>query len=435
MLQRMPVKDALRVYLARRYAEEELRSWYDPLRIELDQAESCLTVTFPHHLFGSWYATTGQDALESCLALCLGKDIPVYYTSPLRHIRSIAPLSPFSATSPHRKTPFGERFTLDNFICNKKNFFPLAIAREIAKPQKEPSYNPLVYYGKSGSGKTHLLLAIANELSNAYECNAIFYGNILKLIEEFEQRDSSASIDKYQVYCADDIHLFANNFPLQEKLIAFMDACMHGKKQFVCACSGTLASHRGLSESLRSRLELGLTVELKIPDIDVRMRFAQTQCSLHGIDIAQEHMMLLARRCEHLRSLSGVLLKIAAYGKLMQREITQQDIENILKHSGEHSPQAPQDIIRLVAEYFSLPPAELTGNTRKPAPVFARQIAMYLCRDILGTSYPALGKIFGGKDHSTVIYSIKKIEKNIDTHKNTRAKIEQLKHLCAQKHT
>ena len=433
MLNKMPIKDALRVYLARRYAEEELCSWYDPLRIEMDQEERCLVITFPHPLFGPWFARTGQASLESCLTPCLGKDVSIRYSS--RQQQAVPAAPPSSVTVPGARTnkPFGEHFTLDRFLINKKNFFPLAVAREVSQPQQAPPYNPLVYYGKSGSGKTHMLRAIANGLSAAYHRDAVFYGNREQFLLASEQQENGVGIEKYQAYCLDDIHLFANNFPVQEKLLVFLDACLYGKKQFVCGCSGPLVSHRGLSESLRSRLELGLIVELKSPDIDVRMRFAQAQCELHGIHLAREHMLLLAQRCEHLRYLSGALLKMAAYAKLTQRAIERQDVEQILKNAGEHSPVTPQDIIRRVAEYFSLPPEEITGSKRKPALVFARQTAMYLCREILGTSYPVLGQIFEGKDHSTVIYSIKKIEKYILTHKSVHTDITELTHLCTQK--
>jgi len=425
----MPVKDALRAHLAQRCAEEELRSWYDPLHVEMDREKSCLMVTFPHHLFGPWFEKAGQYSLEACLTSCLGKNIPIrYYSRP----QPAAPLSPFTPSNVRGKKPFGDDFTLDNFIVNRKNFFPLAVAREITKPQKEPSYNPLVYYGKSGSGKTHILRAMANELSDAWDYHAIFYGNIAELIQEFEQRGNSSASERYQAYFLDDIHLFANDFSLQEKFIVFLDACLYGKKQFVCACSESLASHRGLLESLRSRLELGLKVELKNPDIDVRMRFVQAQCILHDIHLSREHMLLLTRRCEHLRYLSGVLLKIAAYKKLTQREIEKQDIEKILQHAGGQRTVTPHDIIRRVASHFSLPPEEITGNKRNPSLVLARQMAMYLCRAILGTSYPAIGQIFNGKDHTTVIYSIKKIEKFLVTHKDAHTEITKLKNMCSQ---
>ena len=438
MLTKMPVKDALRAHLAERCTEEELRSWYTPLHIEIDPEESCLTVTFPHPLFGSWFAGVGQAALESCLSPCLGKDLPVRYVVRQRPSGPSAPFLPLAAKSARTEKActekaFGENFTLERFLSNKKNFFPLAVAREVATPQKEPGYNPLVYYGKSGSGKTHMLRAIANELNRTYPSRAVFYGDISSFRQECEQHEHSSIFDQYQAYCIDDIHFFANNPPLQAKLLSILDACLYGKKQFVCACSGPLVTHKGLSEHLRSRLELGIVVELKTPDIDVRMRFAQAQCTAHGISLALEDILFLAQQCKHLRYLSGVLLKISAYKKLTQQEITRQDIEKILKHSGEYTPIMPQDIIRRVAEYFSLSPEEITGNKRTFSLVFARQTAIYLCREILGVSYPALGHIFGGKNHSTIMYHMKKIEKYLAAHKDAHTMLTTIHNMCVQK--
>ena len=324
--------------------------------------------------------------------------------------------------------PFGDQFTLENFISNKKNFFPLALACDIIKPQQEPSYTPLIYYGKSGSGKTHLLRAIANALSNTYDHRTIFFGNILELLQNCKQQASSSGINKYQAYCVDDIQLFAKILPWQEIFLSLSATCLYEKKKFVCACSDVF--YKGLSTSLRSRMKRWRSAQLKNSDIDVRMRFTRSQCVLHDFNISQEHILLLAQRCEDLRYLADVLLKLAAYAKSTQREITKQDIEKIIRNADEHSPVAPKDIIHRVAEHFSMSSEEITGKKRKPALVFARQTAMYLCREILGTSYPVLGQIFGGKDHSTAIYSIKKIEKYILAHKNAHTEITTLKNMC-----
>ena len=353
--------------------------------------------------------------------------------NPLHHIAQSQHAKPtklraFNDVLIHK--PFGENFTLENFIINKKNVSSLAFARTITTPQQEPNCIPLVYYGKSGSGKTHLLRAIANECAGMYGYHTIFYGNIGKLLQEYAQRSSDSGINRYQIYCIDDVHLIADNFSLQETFIAFLDACLCEKKQVVCAYVDVF--HKGISESLRSRLERGRIVQLKNPDIDVRMRFAQTQCLLRNINISREHVLLLAQRCEHLRYLAGVLLKLAAYKNIIQRDITKQDIEKILRNADELSPVTPQEIICRVADHFSLPPKDITSCKQKHASVFARQTAMYLCREILGTSYSLLGQIFGGKNHSTIIYSIKKIEKCIVAHKNTHTEIKKLKNICAK---
>ena len=312
---------------------------------------------------------------------------------------------------------------MENFVCNKKNLFALEIAYEITKKQKEPGYNPLMYYGKSGSGKTHLLRAIANESSIIYDYHSIFYGNIEGLFHSIDK--------KYNMYCIDDIHYFINNIQLQEKFVAFLDACLPAKKQLVCACSEFFFSNKGFSEILRSRIESGRIIEIKNPDLDVRMRFIKNQCIIYNINITHEDILLLAQRYEHLHSISSVLQKLVIYKKTMQRDATKQYIKKNIHHSNKHGSLTPRDIIHQVGEYFSLPPEEIMGSKRKPDIVFARQTAMYLCREILGISYPALGKFFFGKDHSTIIYSIKKIEKYIVTNKDTYNEITKIKNRCS----
>ena len=374
----MPVKDALRAHLterctAERCTEGELHSRHTPSRIETDMEKAC------------------------------------------------------------PEKAFGEHFTLDGFLSNKKNFFPLAVAREVISPQKEPKYNPLVYYGKSGSGKTHLLRAIAGELNHSCSSHAVFYGDMSSFIQECDRYENGAIFDPYRAYCIDDIHFFANNASAQAKLLNILDLCLYGKKQFICACSGPLTAHKGFSEQLRSRLELGIIVEVKTPDIDVRMLFAKARCVERGLSLAPEDILFLAQQCAHLRYLSAVLLKISAYNKLTRQEISRQDIKKILKNSGEYTPVEPQDVIRQVAEYFSLSPEEITGKKRTSSLIFARRTAMYLCRKILGTSYPALGQVFGGKNHSTVMYHIKKIEQDLVAHKDTHTTLTKIHTMCVQK--
>lgn len=428
------MRKTLRAHLARRCPEEDLCRWYDPLLLDLDKEDGCLTVTFPHRFFESWFSREGKEYFESCLSACLGKNIDVRYRTRRSEDYAVPSMPQVSERGgvPKEK-PFGEDCTLENFMANKKNFFPLAVAQEAVKTHKDPSYNPLVYCGKSGSGKTHLLRALANELSMIFGDRAVFYGNTEQFAQERVQRKNSAARKVYKAYCIDDIHHMANDTQLQEELTLLLDDCLYGKMQIVCACSELPSPHKGFSESLRSRLERGIVAELKNPDLDVRMRFTKSRCALHDMDITKEQMLFLAQRCEHLHYLSGIILKTAAFQKLIQRKITDQDLEKIFENSNNYNMITPQSIIRRVASHFSLTPEDITGAQRKPATVFARQTAMYICRDLMGTSYPVLGRIFGGKDHSTIIYSIKKIEKYLAVHKEAHKEFAELKHLCLHK--
>ncbi len=422
------VKEALRAQLAGQCAEDDLCRWYDPLHIEVDG--EALTVTFPHRFFSSCFFNSGRKQLEEALAALLGTEATVHYRGCPQPEVFDPPALPPPAERTGPEHPFGENCTLENFIINGKNFFPLAVAREVLKTQKEPSYNPLIYCGKSGSGKTHILRALAGELSKMHSFGAVFYGNTGRFALEYA-RGGTGKSGSYRAYCIEDIHQLENNAELQEGLALLLDNCLDGRRQVICSCNG-LPSSRGFSDSLRSRLERGLVAELKNPDLDVRMRYAQSRCALHGLDLTKEQLLSIARRCDHLNHLSGILLKTAAYRKLSQRKLDDQDIEKILESAGDHNSITEQDIIRCVAGYFSLGADEITGSTRKQIPVHARQTAMFLCRELVGTSYPALGRIFGGKDHSTVIYAIRKITKNIVTHKKTHNDVSELRRRCAK---
>ena len=450
------LKSSLRACLAKLCPEEDLQCWYDPLYIKLDKNGTALTVIFPHHLFAPWFDAIGKKQLEYCCINCLGNELSIHYKAQLPDREYTAQVSeilnfipektrvqtadtenkqngqPANETSQTRQTkksrqPFGAAFTLDRFIVNKKNFFPLEVAKELLRDQNIKNYNPLVYCGKGGSGKTHVLRALANGLAQLYT-DQVFCGDAASFIDACENKNTN--LQDYKAYCIDDIHSLSNSHLAQQKMVALLDACLDDKRQVICTCTGLISSHRAFSENLRSRLEHGLLVELKLPDMDVRLRFARAQCSEHQVDIANDHILLLAQRCTSLRYLSGIILKIAAYQRLVQRRLDNRDIENILSFSGDNTSVTAQHIIAKVAEHYALSPEELLGNSRKTTHVLARQSAMYLCRDLLASSYPALGRIFGGKDHSTVIHSIKKIEQMLVMNKDAHKEITEIKQSC-----
>ena len=154
-------------------------------------------------------------------------------------------------------------------------------------------------------------------------------------------------------------------------------------------------------------------MQLSKPDLDVRVKFVQDHCQRKKIALSKAQMLTLAQRHLEFRSLSGMLNKFQAYRELLKRDISDSIFENILGHGQEirQPTMSPQSILQAVCVHFGIEQAELVGTSRHKDVVLARQVAMLLCREELGLSYPALGKLFGGKDHSTVLYTIKKIDK------------------------
>lgn len=456
----MGLKDFIRKSLQKTCSPADLQCWFEPLHLEFDATNAQIFVLFPHIFFESWFARHGKNAFERCareagLAQC-GQEIRVIYRSPHndppRPLFSTTPVSktaradaPTLTTSllPPRAKNTGDSTTakssilapfpgFDDFIVNAKNAFPLAAARQVAEATSPPRYNPFVICGKSGTGKTHLLRALTAAFVNAYGQEAVHCASADILAETLIEQGVQA-FTPLRALIVDDMHRLAHNSPVQEKLIQLMELWQDEQKQLIFACSTAPASIQGLEEGLRSRLEVGLVVELKEADIDVRMRFAQWRCRQHSIRLDREHLLLLAQRCTQIRHLSGVILKVAAFHSLEQRDIDTADLENILRSSGEEKQITGEEIINTVATHMEISVTDILSGKRLPACVRARQWAMYLCREFLGSSYPALGRLFGGRDHSTVMHAIKKIDELIKSNKDAQTLCTELKKKSLQR--
>lgn len=428
-------KEHIKKNLQLTYPPEVLQRWYDPLALEFDSTTHVLQVHFPHAYFESWFSQQGKLAFEQAFAHWRQQHMPA---ATLQYCNTM-PVAPRPFTQLGDATQQSQPVNADfaSFITNSKNAFPLAAAREVASPQSSHNYNPFLICGKSGTGKTHILRAIAAERAPHGLGANLFSGSADSLEELFAQHPSTTLLTRYSCFVVDDIQRLAHRDALQEQLVKFMDACMDSQSnagtqpvQLVFACTGTLGSLEGISECLRSRLEMGLVVELKNADLDVRMRFAQKRCAEYGIKADRGQMLLLAQRCTQLRQLSGIILKIKAFHDLVQRDITLSDLENILRNTGDERQTLPADIVATVAQYTGHKAEDILGSKRKPDLVLARQTSMYLCRELLGASYPVLGRFFGGKDHSTVIHSIQKIKKLLVSNKDAQLMVTELKQRC-----
>lgn len=423
-------KEHIKTQLLQNFPPESLQRWYDPLLLKLHEHTATLEVYFPHAFFEKWFKREGQQAFERAFGNWRSNNMP---EAQLRYcpFNPVKP-EPFLHSATQKTASIDKNSDFSAFITNGKNAFPLAAAREVANPKSAHKYNPFVICGKNGTGKTHILKAIAAErgLQAQGQTGAIFFADVDGLNELFSSNTVPALLARYTCLIVDDIQRLAQRMELQDQLAQFTDYCQEQGIQMVFACTGTLASIKGLGEVLRSRLEAGLVVELKSADLDVRMRFAQKRCAEYGINIDKSQCLLLAQRCTQLSQLSGIILKIRAFHDLVQRDVTLEDLENILRSTGDERQTLPTDIVDAVAHYMGQKAEDILGSKRKPELVLARQTAMYLCRELLGTSYPMLGRFFGGKDHSTVIHSIQKINKLLVTNKDTQTMVTTLKLRC-----
>lgn len=467
--EKLRLKDIIRKYLQKTCSPADLWRWFEPLHVEFDAHKAQISVLFPHVFFEPWFTLQGKEIFEHCARKAVldqcGQEIHITYAQ----MHTIAPIPSFTtvSTSPvishsvnnsetsesvakisTTHTPVSNGF--DNFIVNAKNAFPLAAARKVAMSDLQPQYNPFIICGKNGTGKTHLLRALTSSLITLHGKDAVFSANA-DILTEILLKQGLQAFSHVRVLIVDDMQRMAHNSQIQESLIQLMDQFSNEfadhtrqeqgpyahpyegqpqHKQMIFACSVAPTSLQGLEEGLRSRLEVGLVVELKEADIDVRMRFAQYRCRQHNIHLSREHLLLLAQRCVQIRHLSGVILKVAAFQSLEQRDIYTADLENILQSSGEEKQNTDEDIINTVSKHMNISVEDILGGKRQPSCVRARQWAMYLCRNLLGVSYPALGRLFGGRDHSTVMHSIKKIDQIVKSDKDAQYLCAELKKKC-----
>lgn len=426
----------------------EPEAWFECLILR--EEENRLRVFFPHVFFASWFARHKRALFEEALQRHFaGTPLPeiIYertfcatgFRAPAEAASPALPV--FNVESPGQ-TPYAgfrqsepqatEKQDFSAFICNGKNAFPLAVAREIAEKNAGEAYNPFLLCGRSGTGKTHLLQTLAAAFEQKSQPGRVIYRSAARFCAENPHwaHCPEAFWQHCDVLLLDDMQDLIGQPAWQQKVIACMDACPGAAsergRQMAFAFAGSAQALKALGERLHSRLESGLVVELMEPDLEVRLRYLQALCRQRRLSFNREQLLFLAQRCAQFRLLQGLLLKVEAFAAIHGRNLTPADLENILRTGGAERPPGCREILAEVARGLNLRPEDILGAKRRPDLVLARQVAMYVCRQKLGLSYPELGRAFGGRDHSTVIHAVKKIKKLLISDKDVQRLVTEL---------
>ncbi len=429
------MKNLLHKELQKTVPLPQLDTWFTPLCMDFDEKTHTLSVTFPHAFFQTWFMGVGKQLFEK--AACkvseniYGSQAHITYISPQSNVKTP------SFRLKKKTSSFNEKAQVpcisEGFYYNTKNTFLIQAANKVTLLEKPLIYNPFIMYGKSGTGKTHLLKNMYTILLTQVKTGLqkdfhVFFGSAESLWECLRDNAMHAFFHKYTAFVIDDIHRIPAEEKVHENFATFIDMCFENNKQLIFTSLYSPKNKRTFHETVCSRFHKGLITEIKSSDIDVRMRYALAHSRDLGLKLSRDHLLLLAQRCEYIPFLSGIILKIHAFASFSHIDVTTTDLENIIASSGGEKKQLQaQDIILFTAAHFSLQKEDLLGNKRLQNVVKARQIALYLCKELMGLSSPALGKIFGGRDHSTVIHSIKKIKQLLETDKETYLNITQIK--------
>lgn len=312
------------------------------------------------------------------------------------------------------------RYTFETFVAGSSNRFAHAAAVAVAE-QPGKSYNPLMIYGPSGLGKTHLLHAIGHYISSYHGGLRVKYVSTEELTNDFINAISENRASEFRrayrdvdILLVDDIQFLEAKIQTQEEFFHTFNTLHNAQKQIVMTSDRPPKLLEALEPRLRSRFEWGLMTDIQPPDLETRIAILRKKSTSQRLTASTEVLELVASRIPtNIRELEGALTRVAALASLNHQEITLELTEQVLADlmPGGRAQAVDADcIIAATCEYFSISAEDLTGSSRVAALVRARQIAMYLCRELTDLSLPKIGGRFGGRDHSTVMHSVRKID-------------------------
>lgn len=459
------LKESLHEHLRSKLSDADLQKWFDPLTVRASETGN-VAVSFPHPLFSGWFDGEKRSLLEQALRAVGGPDVAVLFESPAYD----GPGKEGARIRRPASDPSGNAFdsadkkacSFESFLYNKKNEFPLALARDVCESPPGGMHIPFVIGGKGVCGKTHLLRAMAFAMSeNSMLVPApapssapsapspragengvprIFLGSTASLAALYETYGVSGLWELLYAHDAlflDDIQELGRHPLLVQEFIHMVDNCREKKKPLVLVVEDM--AHASFPAKLRSRLEGGLFVDLKKPDMDVRLRHIRKAAKAASLSLSKEQMLTLAQQFHDIRLLNGIINKFSAFAMRRPggshgsaKEMGQLEFESVIANNGasQSRPLGPESIMHMVGERFGVSAKDISGSGRNQDMVMARQISMYLCRELLGLSFPAIGAAFGGKNHATVVYSHKKIQELRASDNNINKLVSALRKKC-----
>ncbi len=323
------------------------------------------------------------------------------------------------AKSSALETRLNPKYTFETFVIGSSNRFPHAAAVAVAEAPGK-AYNPLLVYGESGLGKTHLLHAIGHYVRSLYTGAKVRYVSSEEFTNEFINAIRDDRQDRFKrryrdvdVLLIDDIQFLEGKTQTQEEFFHTFNTLHNANKQIVLTSDRPPKRLEALEDRLRNRFEWGLITDVQPPDLETRIAILRKKAAMDRLTAPPDVLEFIASKIQtNIRELEGALIRVTAFANLNKQEVDMTLAEIVLKdlipEGGEPEITATL-IIAQTASYFSLTIEELTGPSRGRHLVMARQIAMYLCRELTNLSLPKIGAQFGNRDHTTVMYADRKI--------------------------
>ncbi len=441
---------------------QSFKTWFEPI-VPMGLNGGKLTIQVPSQFFYDWLEEHYDNLISNTVTRVLGqgaaleyvvrKDEPALdptadYIPPtvVKPEKRIYPQQPTSFKTGSSSASVGNsriqtflnsRYTFDNYIKGESNQLARAAASAVANNPGGTSFNPLVIYGGTGLGKTHLIQAIGNYALANGKAERVIYVSSEKFTVEFVDAIQSDRISEFSSFyrsmdllIVDDVQFFSGKEKTQDNFFHTFNELHQIGKQLILSSDRPPKELKGLDDRLLSRFQWGLTADIQPPDLETRIAILRKKSEDDGIELPQDVVEFLAANVTtNVRELEGCLISLLAKASLEGRDLSLDLAREVVKVvvGDIKSPITIEEIQRVVCEYFSIPEDLIRGKTRKQEIVNARQVAMYIAKELTNSSLKTIGLHFGGRDHSTVIHAYQSVEDQMRLDQKYLANVTQIK--------
>jgi len=415
-----------------------ISTWFEP--IEPITKEGCeLILEVPNQFFYDWIESHYRAHLNKAL-VSVGEGVISTRFIISADKQEIKP-DPNQDLTPTKKSPLIPVLNKDHkfelFIEGSNNQFAKTAAEAVAENPGKQSFNPLIIYGGTGLGKTHLLHAIGNRLLETKpDCRIViatsekFTLDFVNGLRKNRTIEFARHYRQADILLIDDIQFFRGKEQTQEQFFHTFNELYQSGKQIVLTADRYPGEMQGLQDRLLSRFQSGLSVDIQPPDFEVRVAILLDKAERNGVDLPYDIIEFIATHVRsNIRDLEGTVIRLLARSSLMNQDIDRKLVQEVVQERVGKKPMrdlSMEDIVRKVSELTGISEEGIVGKSRRKEIVEARQTAMFLCRNILDNSLSSVGMYFGGRDHTTVMHSIKIIEKKKSDKKNIGENIAQI---------
>ncbi|MBI5184260.1 MAG: chromosomal replication initiator protein DnaA [Nitrospinae bacterium] len=418
------------------------QTWFQSIKF-FSLKKDVLTLAVPNKFFQEMLFNNYIDVIEGCSEKIFEKPLKIHFCIPnsmeeVSEAENVSQQKPINVQKTEKivdsVTGLNPRYRFDNFVAGRSNEFAFAAAKSVAdKPAK--SYNPLFMYAGVGLGKTHLMHSIGNylhhkdpDLKICYLPSNVFLVDMINSLQHQKMASFRKKYRNLDILLIDDIQFIAGKERTEEEFFHTFNTLYEARKQIIISSDTFPKKIPNLEERLRSRFECGLIADIQPPEFETKMAILKKKAEEFGVSISDKVCELMALNINsNIRELEGALLRLGAFSSLTGLPIDEQMAEQTLKDLYYSKTVTILDIQKSVCEHFNVSPSDLKSKSRHKNITFPRQVFTYLARQHTNTSLPEIGKFLGGRDHSSIIYSCKKIEEELKENNEISMTLKQIK--------